>query len=62
MTILAYDKQNRLVGRWSRTGARYVHHIQYDEFSRRVEFVGQGSLSVVFPLNELKVPGSLSMY
>ncbi|KAM5544196.1 hypothetical protein V8D89_001856 [Ganoderma adspersum] len=55
MEIVAYDSQKNLVGRWSKAGARYVQRIEYDEESRQVKFVGQGSLSVAFGLEELKV-------
>ena len=55
MEIVAYDSQNKIVGRWSKGGARYVQRIEYDEESRQVRFVGQSSLSVAFGLEDLKV-------
>ncbi|KIK63472.1 hypothetical protein GYMLUDRAFT_72124 [Collybiopsis luxurians FD-317 M1] len=62
MAILAYDSNGRIVGRWSKQGARYVHRIEFDESNRQVSFVGQGNLSVVFHLSELKVTSSTRLY
>ncbi|KAJ3901090.1 hypothetical protein F5879DRAFT_776370, partial [Lentinula edodes] len=53
MAILAYDSSGTIVGRWSKQGARYVHHIEFDEIGGNVSFVGQGNLSVIFQLSEL---------
>ncbi len=58
MTILAYDDQKEIVGRWARTGARYVHHIEYDEENQQVKFVGQASHAITFGVPELKVTKS----
>ncbi len=58
MAILAYDKNGYIVGRWSKDGARYVHHIEYLKGNRQISFVGQANLAVVFRLADLKVTGS----
>ncbi|KAF4570207.1 hypothetical protein EYR36_010014 [Pleurotus pulmonarius] len=58
MTILAYDDQKDIVGRWARTGARYVHRIEYDEENQQVKFVGQASHAITFGVPELKVTKS----
>ncbi|KAH7928814.1 hypothetical protein BV22DRAFT_1192463 [Leucogyrophana mollusca] len=62
MTILAYNSNGSIVGRWSKTGARYVHHIEYHKGMREVAFIGQGNLSVIFKLAELKVSGHTSRF
>lgn len=55
MTILAYNRQNpnQPVGRWEKSGARYVHAIKLT--GRNVEFIGQAEFSVRFTLKELRV-------
>ncbi|KAF9064864.1 Alpha/Beta hydrolase protein [Rhodocollybia butyracea] len=53
MTIVAYDKQGRIAGRWEKAGARYIHSIKMDR--ERVEFVGQGEYSITFALKDLKI-------
>ncbi|KAJ8694582.1 hypothetical protein PTI98_007242 [Pleurotus ostreatus] len=55
MTVLAYDAQKDIAGRWTKTGARYVHHIEYDEGNQQVRFVGQASHAITFGVAELKV-------
>ncbi|KAJ3876592.1 Alpha/Beta hydrolase protein [Lentinula edodes] len=62
MAILAYDSSGTIVGRWSKQGARYVHHIEFDEIGGNVSFVGQGNLSVIFQLSELKVTSSARFF
>jgi hypothetical protein len=57
MAILAYDNNRNLVGRWSRSGSRYVWRIDYDKETRQVSFIGQGKTSITFNLSELKVSG-----
>jgi len=53
MVILAYDSQGRNVQRWEKVGARYVHSIKVE--NGRVEFIGQGRLSVLLTLKELRI-------
>ncbi|KAJ7290248.1 hypothetical protein C8J57DRAFT_1045894, partial [Mycena rebaudengoi] len=53
MTIIAYDKQGRIAGRWEKDGARYVHSIKLDK--ERVEFIGQGERSIIFALKDLRI-------
>ncbi|KAJ7875324.1 Alpha/Beta hydrolase protein [Mycena olivaceomarginata] len=62
MAILAYNDSGKIVGRWSKEGARYVHRIDLDAQTRNVSFIGQGNLSVVFSLSELKVTSSTSIF
>ncbi|KAG9223573.1 hypothetical protein CCMSSC00406_0009691 [Pleurotus cornucopiae] len=54
MTVLAYDDQKDIAGRWTKTGARYVHHIEYDEGNQQVKFVGQASHAITFELKVTK--------
>jgi len=58
MTILAYDRKGDIVGKWAKSGARYVCRIEYDEGLRQVSFFGQANLAVVCTLAELRVTGS----
>ncbi|KAH6919121.1 hypothetical protein BKA70DRAFT_42302 [Coprinopsis sp. MPI-PUGE-AT-0042] len=53
MAIIAYDKRGNIAGRWEKGGARYIVRVVLHR--DRVEFVGQGGLSISFPLSELKI-------
>jgi hypothetical protein len=53
MAIVAYDKDNNLVQRWDKTGARYVWKIDVDKAAQTVTFWGQANQKIVTTWKEL---------
>ncbi|KAM5536126.1 hypothetical protein V8D89_010225 [Ganoderma adspersum] len=55
MQIAAWDVEKKLVGQWTKTGARYLQQISYNAGTQTVTFTGEANGSVSATLDELVV-------
>jgi len=53
MAIVAFDSRGRILKRWDKLGARYIHRIEEDLAANHVVFVGQSGDEITMKWSEL---------